>query len=895
MVNLTIDNQKVSVPEGTTILNAAKEVGIDIPTLCYFKGFDPEGSCRMCLVEVVGARRLETACSTPVGEGMVVYTNNAVVRKARRFVLKMLFSDHTFDCFTCYKFGTCRFVDLNGNCIEYDEVKSFGQSLEKGQPIDDSSPFYTYDPNKCILCNRCVKVCEHLQCNHVLAKCDRGYETNINPVFDMLRGDKNSNCVNCGNCIAECPTGALAPKKFMPLPYTDTVETICPYCGVGCTLKLKVRDNKITDVMSVPGNVNNNLLCVKGRFAHDFVASEDRLKTPLIRKNGVLEEATWEEAYDLITQKLKEAISEGPQAVAGFSSARCTNEENYLFQKFIRSVGKTNNVDHCARLCHASTVAGLAKSFGSGAMTNSIEEVDVMDVILVSGSNTTETHPVIGAKIKQRVQKGAALIVAEPRKIELAKYADVYLQIKPGTNVALFNGLMKAILDEHLEDRDFINERTENFDTLEEYLNTITVEECAEICGVDPEEMRKAARLYATKDKGGIFYSMGVTQHATGTDGVMSTANLAMMTGKIGREGCGVNPLRGQNNVQGACDMGALPGDFTGYQKTNNPDVLAKFEQAWGTELPTNAGHTITEIVDDVDKNIVKFLYIMGENPLVSDPNTNHVKEAFEKANFIVLQDIFLTETSEYADVVLPAMVYAEKDGTFTNTERRIQLLRKAVKAPGLAKEDWRIICELAQRMGAEGFNFSSSAEIMDEIASVTPSYAGVSHERLERGDRIQWPCPDKESEGTKFLHKGQFTRGKGMFNVAHYIAPEDQPDETYPMILMTGRILQHYHTRTMTKRTAGIQEIVGDPFFEINPKTAEENGFSEGQFIQVTSPRGSVTAKAVYNKGIQENTLFMPFHYGDKGANCLTGGKVDPIAKIPPFKVCKVFLEEAK
>lgn len=893
MINLTIDGQSVCASPGMTILQAAKTANIEIPTLCYFKDFSPEGSCRMCLVEVVGARRLETACSTPVAEGMVVYTNNAAVRRARRFVLKMLFSEHKFDCLTCYRFDTCKFVEYNGNCIEYDEEKSFGQTFEKNAPIDDSNPFYTYDPNKCILCNRCIKVCEHLQCNHVLSRSERGYETAIGPVFNMLRGDKRTHCVSCGNCIAECPTGALAPKKYVPLPSTKTVETICPYCGVGCTLKLKVYDNKITDIMSVPGHVNDNLLCVKGRFAYDFVGSPDRLKTPLIRRNGQLEPATWEEATALITEKLTAAVAQGPQAVAGFSSARCTNEENYLFQKFIRTVGKTNNVDHCARLCHASTVAGLARSFGSGAMTNSIDEISLMDVILVSGSNTTETHPVIGAKIKQRVQAGAALIVAEPRHIELADYADVFLQIRPGTNVALFNGLMKAILDEQLEDRAFINARTEDFEAFEAYLKTLTVEECAAICGVDPEEMRKAARLYATKATGGIFYSMGVTQHATGTDGVMSTANLAMITGKIGRPGCGVNPLRGQNNVQGACDMGALPGDYTGYQKTANPEVVAKFEKAWGVTLPTNIGRTVTEIVDDVEEGIVKFLYIMGENPLVSDPNTNHVKAAFEKAEFIVLQDIFLTETAEYADVVLPATVYAEKDGTFTNTERRIQLLRKAVTAPGEAREDWRILCNLAQAMGAPGFDFNSTAEIMDEIAAVTPSYAGVSHARLDRGDRIQWPCAHADSPGTPFLHQGKFTRGKGKFNIAQYLPPEDQPDDAYPMILMTGRILQHYHTRTMTMRTPGIQQLVGEAFVEINPQTAQNYGFMEGQLLQVTSPRGTVRAKAAFNQGIQENTLFMPFHYGDTGANCLTGGKVDPIAKIPPFKVCKVNLRQ--
>ena len=887
MVNLTIDGQKVSVEPGTTILKAARSIGIDIPTLCNFKDFTPEGSCRMCLVEVVGARRLETSCSTPVAEGMVVNTNTPEVREARRFVLKMLMSDHTFDCMTCYKYGCCEFVEFNANCIEYDAVKAFGTERVMTKPIDDSNPFYTYDPNKCVLCNRCIKVCEHLQCNHILAQCDRGYETNINPVFETPRG--KSECVSCGNCIAVCPTGALAPKQFKPFAYAKTVQTVCPYCGVGCTLNLKIIDNKITDIYSIEGNVNDNLLCVKGRFAYDFVSSPDRLTTPLIRKNGVLEEASWEEALNLVAEKLKEAKAEGPQAVAGLSSARCTNEDNYVFQKFIRTVGETNNVDHCARLCHASTVAGLAKSFGSGAMTNSIDEVDLMDVMFVTGSNTTETHPVIGAKIKQRQQKGAALIVAEPRKIELAKYADVYLQIKPGTNVPLLNGMMRAILDAGLEDKNFINERTEGYAAFKEFMDTLTVEGCAEICGVDPEDMRKAALLYATKDKGGIFYSMGVTQHKTGTDGVMSTANLAMLTGKIGREGCGVNPLRGQNNVQGACDMGALPGDLPGYQKTANPEVVEKFEKAWDVKLPQNAGKTLTEIINGVGDGTVKFLYVMGENPVVSDPDTNHVKHALEKANFVVVQDIFLTETTEYADVVLPAFVYAEKDGTFTNTERRIQLLRKAVEAPGEAKNDWEIISLIAQKLGAKGFDFNSAEEIMDEIASVTPSYTGVSHERLRNGDRIQWPCLSKDSEGAKFLHAEKFTRGLGAFMIADYIPPEDQADEKYPLILMTGRILQHYHTRTMTMRTPGIEEIAGDPFVEINPETAKEYDINEGDFITVTSPRGNVSAKTRFNKGIMETNLFMPFHYGNSGANHLTGGELDPIAKIPPFKVVKV------
>lgn len=896
MIKLTIDNQQVEVEKGSTVLEAAQKAGIEIPTFCHDPRLESSlgGACRMCLVEVQGARTLSPSCTMPATDGMVVSTKSDRVKQGRKVVLDLIWSRHPHDCLTCTNAGNCKLQDYS---FEYGVKGSrFENPQEESFPIDHSNKFYYFDRDKCILCGKCVRVCNELQKTHAIGMSERGFETHVVPPFgDPL---SQSKCVSCGNCVSACPVGALVPKRTEKFRYWDVkkVKTTCSFCGVGCQMELLMKGDKIVEVLPYDGAANNNMLCVKGKFGYKFVNHPDRLTKPLIKKDGVFEEASWDEAYDLIVSKLKEAIdTHGSDSVAGFSSARCSNEENYLFQKFIRAVVGTNNVDHCARLCHASTVAGLATTLGSGAMTNSNREALVSDLILVSGSNTTEAHPVIGANILQAKAKGTKLIVAEPREIELAKEADIFLQIKPGTNVALFNGLMHVIIKEGLQNKEYIAARTENYEELEKIMEAYTPEVVAEICGINADDLVKAARMYAEADKAAIYYSMGVTQHSTGTQGVMSVSNLALLCGNIGIEGGGVNPLRGQNNVQGACDMGALPGDYPGYQKVNNPEMQAKFEEAWGRKLSSKPGLTITEVVNGVEDGSIQFLYIMGENPAVSDPDTTHVEHALTKANFIVAQDIFLTETAEFADVVLPAGSFAEKNGTFTSSERRVQRIREALKPVGDAKPDWMILMELMNRMGYEA-SYNDPSEIMDEIASVTPQYGGISYARIEE-EGLQWPClscQTNDHPGTPILHTETMSRGKGLFKPADYIKSAEMPDKDYPYILTTGRILYHYHTRTMTKRVPGINALYPESYIEINPVTAGRLGVADGEKIKVTSRRADIVTTAKVTDKVVEDVVFMPFHFYENGANRLTATNLDPTAKIPELKVSAVKLEKA-
>ena len=633
-------------------------------------------------------------------------------------------------------------------------------------------------------------------------------------------------------------------------------------------------------------------MCVKGKFAHKFVNHPDRLTKPLIRKNGKLVEASWQEAYRLIKEKYDEIMEKkGPDGFGGFSSARCTNEENYLFQKFVRTVFKTNNVDHCARLCHASTVAGLANTLGSGAMTNSISEIEGTDAFIIIGTNTTENHPVIGTKIKKRVKEGAKLIVIDPREIELADYADIYLQIKPGTNIAVLNGLMHIILKENLHDMDYISERCEGFEEFRKTVEKYTPDFVAEICHINKEDLIKAARMYAKAEKGALYYSMGITQHSSGTNGVRSTSNLQMLTGNVGFESTGINPLRGQNNVQGACDMGALPTDYTGYQKVFIDPVRERMGQFWKRDLPDKKGLTITEMMDAADRGELSFLYIMGENPMISDPDQNHIKKALKKLDFLLVQDIFLSETAEFADVVLPAASFAEKDGTFTNTERRIQRINKAIDPIGEAKADWQILMEISTLLGYEEY-YADPSEIMDEIAGCTPSYGGISYKRLKK-ESLQWPCTNKDHPGTKYLHKNTMARGKGLFVPIEYEESKELPDEKYPLILTTGRMLYQYHTRTMTGKIEGLSEIAGKSYIEISPQTAKIYNIKNGEKIKVSSRRGSVESYAKVTEKINPGVVFMPFHYVDGPANRLTNPTLDPIAKIPELKVASVMIEK--
>ncbi len=893
-VTLSIDGQEVRAPAGVTILEAARSAGIDIPHLCYDPelGLPPSGACRLCVVEVEGAKTLVASCCHPAAPGMVVRTDTERVVGARRTVLDLLLSDHPHDCLTCEKAGDCA---LQEYAYEFGlkEPEFTGEPV-KVEPVQDG-PAIVYDRSKCILCGRCVEVCHEVQVTGAIDFQGRGFDTTIGLPPGLPRDE--SVCVECGNCIDVCPVGALSFAGAQGAGRDwdfERVATTCPYCGCGCTLVLYIRDGRVVKITGAPGlRVSDGLLCVKGRFGFDFVHHEERLTQPLIRRDGELQPAGWDEALDLVAKRLTELKEEfGADALGGLSSAKCTNEENFIMQKFMRAVLGTNNVDHCARLCHASTVAGLARAFGSGAMTNAIEDFDVADCVFVIGSNTTECHPIIGAAIKRAVvHRGVPLIVADPRAIELTEFSQVHLRQKSGTDVALINAMMHVILKEGLEDKAYITERTEGFEDLRKAVGPYTPEFAEKITGVPADDIVRASRLYASAPAASIVYSMGITQHTTGTDNVLSLANLAMLTGNVGKPGAGVNPLRGQNNVQGACDLGALPNVFSGYQKVDDDEVRAKFEAAWGVSLPPQPGLTVVEMVNAADDGTLKGLYIMGENPMLSDPDINHVEEALKNLDFLVVQDIFLTETAQLADVVLPAASFAEKDGTFTNTERRVQRIHKAVEAPGQARVDWDITCDLARRMGYE-MSYPDAAAIEDEIAELTPIYGGITYDRLEKG-ALQWPCPDREHPGTPYLHKGRFSRGLGKFHAVEFIPPKELPDEEYPLVLTTGRILQHFHTGTMSRRTDVLDKLVSVGAIEMNPVDAERLGLADGEPVKVVSRRGEIQIAARVTERVMPGTLFLAFHFREAPANRLTIAALDPVAKIPEFKVCAVRIEK--
>lgn len=678
------------------------------------------------------------------------------------------------------------------------------------------------------------------------------------------------------------------------------VPTICVYCGAGCGLYLEVLDGQVIGVYPDYSHpVSEGHLCAKGWNVAGFIHHADRLKTPLIRKNGQLVEACWEEALGLIAENLRRIRDQhGPDALGFLCSAKSTNESNYVFQKFVRAVMGTHNVDHCARFCHSPSVAGLAAAFGSGAMTNSIPELEEANCILVTGSNTTEGHPIIGARIMRAKERGAKLILVDPRDIQLARFADFHLRQKPGTDVAWINGMIHVILSEGLENKEFIATRTEGFEELREAVAEYTPARVEQITGIPAEDLIAAARAYATADKSSIVYAMGITQHTTGTDNVMSLANLAMVTGHIGRPSTGINPLRGQNNVQGACDVGGLPDVYPGYQKVTDEKVRQKFVEAWGSAPPARSGLTVAEMVDAAGLGIIRGMYIMGENPVLSDPDANHVREALSRLEFLAVQDIFLSETAELAHVVLPATSFAEETGTFTATDRRVQLINQAVAPVGQSRPDWQIVCELARRIGVPNgpfgrFDYASPAEIMDEIAALTPIYGGISYARLQEAGFLQWPCRTADDPGTPYLHRDQFTRGRGKFHVIHYREPAELPDAEYPLILTTGRNMFHWHTGTMTRRTPKLAKEVPEGYVEISPEDAERVGIRKSEFVRLVSRRGQVETRAWITRRVPPGVVFMPFHFAEAAANVLTNAALDPVAKIAEFKVCAVRVEK--
>jgi formate dehydrogenase alpha subunit len=893
-VNVNVDGEEVSVNPGTSIYWAAKKAGVEIPHLCFGEDLPPMSSCRLCVVEVEGMKNLAPACSYPVAAGMVIRTDTERVKRARRMNLELLLSDHAIECITCEKSGSC---SLEKYAYEFGIKEPSFEGEKNDFTLRDDDPFIVRDYNKCILCGRCVYACGEIQYDSAINITERGFIEHISTPFDVPL--QESTCVSCGRCVSVCPVGALTEKSRVGKGREWELEkqhTICPYCGCGCTVELHTKNGKLVKVTTPEDyTINRGNLCVKGKFGLHFINHPDRITTPLIKKSGRFVKASWDEALGYVVEKLS-AIKEqyGPDAIGGLSSAKCTNEENYIFQKFVRACIGTNNVDHCARLCHSSTVAGLAKAFGSGAMTNSMKELRYADCIFVTGSNTTEAHPIIALDIKAAVRKnGAKLIVADPREIDLVRFATIWLRHRSGTDVALFNGLMHVIVTEGLADKEFVKERTENYENFRKTVMKYPPEKVEKITGVPKEKIIEAARMYATAGTSSIVYSMGITQHTTGTDNVLSLANLSMLTGNIGRRSTGVNPLRGQNNVQGACDLGALPNVYPGYQQVSNSALQEKFEKAWGVKLSPQPGLTVVEMLHGAEEAKIRAMYIMGENPFLSDPNVNRVKKDLEALEFLVCQDIFLSETAQYADVVLPAASFAEKDGTFTNTERRVQLLHKVLPSPGEARRDWEIICEVSTRMGLP-MKYSDTAQVMDEIAALTPIYGGISHTRIEKMG-LQWPCPDMDHGGTPFLHRGMFSRGKGLFSAVEYIPAAELPDDEYPMVLTTGRILYHFHTGTMSRRVEGLDEVRPDGFVEVHPDDARKIGCTNGELVEISSRRGTVKARCVVTKRSRPGAVFMTFHFREAAANILTNDALDPVAKIPEFKVCAVRMKKIK
>jgi formate dehydrogenase (NADP+) alpha subunit len=882
-VTFKIDNYTVTAKSGETVLEAALHNGIYIPNLCHHPDLKPAGVCRMCMVDIAG-RGHAMACMTPAEQDMAVITENPEISTIRRATVELLLSNHPLECHDCTANNQCElqrvaaFVGLSEG--EHSRLRRTSLNI----PIDTSNPFFQLDHDKCILCGICVRTCDEIQGVNALDFMERGWKTKI-----ATFGDKpivDSVCESCGECVERCPVGALS-RKNSEVPSRE-VKTVCVYCGVGCGMHLGVRGNTVVNARADRDNsVNKGNLCAKGRFGYNFVNHPDRLSTPLVRKNGKLVSATWDEALKIIGSKFKEYKSE---QFATLSSAKCTNEENYVIQKFTRAVMGTNNIDHCARLCHAPTVAGLAQSFGSGAMTNSIEEIAQSACLFAIGTNTTAAHPVIGLRMKEAVRNGAKLIVANPKEIDLCRYADIFLQHRPGTDVALLMGMMRIIIDEGLEDEGFIEDRCENYEAFRDALDAYDASFVQRITGVSWDKIAEAARCFATIKPASIFFAMGITQHTHGTDNVLATSNLALLTGNVGKPSSGVNPLRGQNNVQGACDLGSLPNVYPGYQKVNDPDVSEKFESAWGCKLDRNPGLTHTEIFDEIYDGKIKALYLVGENPVLSEANANHVEEAIKRLDFFVSQDIFLTESGQYADVVLPAASFVEKDGTFTNSERRVQRIRQAIAPPGEALSDWEIPCLIAREMGFSGFEFTSPAMIMDEIASLSPIYGGISYDRIESGG-LQWPCSAPEHAGTKYLHAERFATasGKGRFMPLEFRESAELPDSEYPLLLTTDRSLYHFHTGTMSRRVEGLEKLSNRELLNINPDDAEPLGIDDGQPITVISRRGTVNAIAKITDICTPGVVSMTFHFSESPTNVLTNCAIDPVAKIPETKVCAI------
>ena len=895
-ISLTINGRPVTAEPGATLLNAAKAAGIDVPHLCYDPRVEAIGSCRLCGVKVEGLRGIVSACSQPVAAGMTVVTEDAELALGRKHTLELLLSDHCSTCMGCDKSGACRLQDY---AYRYGaDQNRFGVVLAKppARNFTTLNKGILFAVDKCIKCGLCVKYCETVQMAEALTFAGRANQMVVTTPLDE---DLHlTSCEACGGCIRVCPVGAMLDKNAVGKGRDSDltrVKTICPYCGVGCQMDLLVdkQRNRIVRATSAPdAPINGGNLCVKGHFGFDYVSSPERLTHPLIRSGDGFRQATWDEAISYVGSRLREIRDQhGPDALAFVSSARCPNEENYLVQKLARTAGATNNVDNCATSCHAPTVAGLAAAFGSGAMTNSVAEIKDCNVMFLIGANPTEAHPIIGLEMKRALRRGAKLIVCDPRKTWLALRAHIHIQHRPGSDNMLLNAMLRCILDEGLADREFIKNRCEGFDEFEANLKGITVEAAATYCGVDAGLIRAAARLYATGKPSAIYYTLGITEHSCGTDNVKNIANLAMLTGQIGKWASGVNPLRGQNNVQGACDMGAMANKLPGYQEWSDPAVRAKFEQAWGVPLPQDPGGRVPHFISAAGRGELKALYIVGEDLVATEPNQTKVIEDLGKLELLVCQEIFMSETAKQAHVILPSACWAEKDGTFSASERRMQLIRKAVEPPGEAKADWEILCLVATAMGYP-MHYGHPSQIFDEMVGLSPMFGGMSYDRIgEQG--LQWPCPTPDHPGTRFLHDGKFTRGKGKFHAITFQPQKEEPCEEYPLILSTGRTLYNYNCGNMTRKAAVIHQRDPGNFVEIHPDTAARYGIERGEKITVRTRRGTVTGRAVLGDRVRPDLIWMPFHFIEEPTNNITNDVFDPVTATAEYKCCAAQIEK--
>ena len=917
-VTLSVDGFEVTVPEGTSIMRASMEAGIAIPKLCATDMVDAFGSCRLCLVEVEGRAGTPSSCTTPVAQGMVVKTQTQRLKDIRRGVMELYISDHPLDCLTCAANGDCELQDMAGvvglRDVRYGyegdnhvKARNSDQPNMRWMPKDESNPYFTYDPSKCIVCSRCVRACEEVQGTFALTIEGRGFDSRVSP--GMHEAFLESECVSCGACVQACPTATLSEKSLIEIGQPEhSVVTTCAYCGVGCSFKAEMRGDEL--VRMVPwkdGKANRGHSCVKGRFAWGYANHSDRILNPMIRESlgQPWREVSWEEALSFAAKRMI-GIQEkyGKESIGVITSSRCTNEETYLVQKLARAVFGNNNTDTCARVCHSPTGYGLGQTFGTSAGTQDFDSVEDSDVVVIIGANPTDGHPVFASRLKKRLRAGAKLIVVDPRRIDLVKSAHIkashHLALRPGTNVAVVTALAHVIVTEGLFDESFIRERCD-WDAFQDYVEFVSDEchspEAVEAqTGVPAEELRKAARLYATGGNGAIYYGLGVTEHSQGSTTVIGIANLAMLTGNIGRPGVGVNPLRGQNNVQGSCDMGSFPHELPGYRHVKLDEVRSVFEDLWGVSISSEPGLRIPNMLDAAVDGSFKGLYVQGEDILQSDPDTKHVLAGLAAMECVIVHDLFLNETANLAHVFLPGSTFLEKDGTFTNAERRINRVRK-VMAPRNGHADWEVTQLLANAMlketGGGAWSYTHPSQIMDEIAATTPSFANVTYALLEEKGSVQWPCNDSSPEGTPVMHVPGFVRGKGKFIRTEYVATDEKTGPRFPLLLTTGRILSQYNVGAQTRRTANVVWHDED-VLEIHPHDAEQRGIKEGDFVKLASRSGETTLRAQITDRVAPGVVYTTFHHPDTQANVITTDYSDWATNCPEYKVTAVQVSQS-